>query len=228
MTTFPNSPRLIKGALVAMDPANPQGNRIEFQYNPDTMTRRLEARSMGGGDNTDRSEAFRLTGPPKETITLNIELDAADQLEQGDTTVAASGLSPKLAALELLLYPKSTAVIANAAMAQAGMLEVIPPEAPMILFVWGASRVLPVRLTGFSITEEAFDPSLNPIRAKIDLTLNVLSYADLKITHPGYNLFMAYQIAKETMVGNRAISGSASGSSALSGGLSFSASFKFG
>lgn len=218
MTTFPNSPRLVKGALVGMDTTNPQGNLIVFQYNPDTMTRRLEARSMGGGDNNDRSEAFRLTGPPKETITLSVEVDAVDQLEQGDATVTTMGLLPKLATLELLLYPKSATVIANAALAQAGMLEIIPPEAPLILFVWGPSRVLPVRITGFSITEEAYDPTLNPIRAKIDLTLNVLSYADLKITNAGYNLFMAHQIAKEVMATSNAVGVS----------LSVSASIKLG
>ena len=199
MTTFPNSPRLIKGAIVGLDPTNPLASVVAFQYNPDTMTRRLEARSTGGGDNSDRSEAFRLTGPPRETITLNIEVDAADQLEQGNPLAIASGVYPTLAALEMLLYPKSATVIANAALAQVGNIEIIPPEAPLTLFVWGPARVLPVRVTGFSITEEAYDPLLNPIRAKVDLTLNVLSYVDLKITNPGYTLFMAYQIAKEVL-----------------------------
>jgi hypothetical protein len=199
MSSFPGSPRLLKGAIVGLDPINPLASVVVFQYNPDTMTRRLEARSMGGSDTSDRSEAFRLTGPPKETITLNIEVDAADQLEQVNPIAVVSGVSPTLAALEMLLYPKSFSVIANAALAQVGNIEIIPPEAPLTLFVWGPTRVLPVRLTGFSITEEAYDTLLNPIRAKVDLTLNVLSYADLKITNPGYTLFMAYQIAKETM-----------------------------
>lgn len=199
MTTFPNSPRLIKGAIVGVDAFNPLASVVVFQYNPDTMTRRLEARSTGGGETSDRSEAFRLTGPPKETITLNIEVDATDQLEQANPITIVSGISTTLAALEMLLYPKSVSVIANAGLAQAGNIEIIPPEGPLTLFVWGPTRVLPVRVTGFSITEEAYDPLLNPIRAKVDLTLNVLSYMDLKITNPGYTLFMAHQIAKEVM-----------------------------
>jgi hypothetical protein len=199
MTTFPGSPRLLKGAIIGLDPMNPLASVVVFQYNPDTMTRRLEARSTGGGDTSDRSEAFRLTGPPKETITLNIEVDAADQLEQANPIAVVSGVSPTLAALEMLLYPKSLTVIANAALAQVGSIEIIPPEAPLTLFVWGPARVLPVRVTGFSITEEAYDTLLNPIRAKVDLTLNVLSYVDLKITNPGYMLFLAHQIAKEIM-----------------------------
>jgi hypothetical protein len=199
MTTFPNSPRLIKGALVGVDIFNPLASVVVFQYNPDTMTRRLEARATGGGETSDRSEAFRLTGPPKETITLNIEVDATDQLEQANPITIISGISPTLAALEMLLYPKSASVIANTVLAQAGNIEIIPPEGPLTLFVWGPTRVLPVRVTGFSITEEAYDPLLNPIRAKVDLTLNVLSYMDLKLTNPGHMLFMAHQIAKEVM-----------------------------
>lgn len=199
MSSFPGSPRLVKGAIVGVDAMNPLASVVVFQYNPDTMTRRLEARSTGGGDTSDRSEAFRLTGPPKETITLNIEVDATDQLEQANPLALISGISPTLSALEMLLYPKSVTVIANSTLAQAGNIEIIPPEAPLTLFVWGATRVLPVRVTDFSITEEAYDPMLNPIRAKVDLTLTVLSYADLKLTNPGYSLFMVHQIAKEVM-----------------------------
>ena len=81
MSTFPNSPRLIKGALVGVDLLNPVASVVVFQYNPDTMTRRLEARAATGDG--DRGEAQRLSGPPKETITLSVEIDATDQLEQG-------------------------------------------------------------------------------------------------------------------------------------------------
>ena len=199
MTSFPGSPRLLKGAIVGLDPVNPLASLVVFQYNPDTLTRRIDARSTGGTDAGDRSEAFRLSGPPKETISLNIEIDAADQLEQANQMAVALGVYPTLSALEMLLYPKSAKVIADVKLARAGNIEIIPPEAPLTLFVWGAARVLPVRLTSMSITEEAYDTKLNPIRAKVDLSLYVLSYADLKLTHPGYTLFIAHQIAKEIM-----------------------------
>ena len=199
MTTFPGSPRLLKGAIIGLDPVNPLASTIIFQYNPETMTRSLEARSMGGSEGGDKSEAFRLTGPPKETITLSIELDAADQLERGDPQAVLMGVYPALSALEMLIYPKSEKVISDAALARLGVIEIIPPEAPLTLFIWGPKRVLPVRITSFSITEQAYDTALNPIQAKVDLSMYVLSYADLKITHPGYNLFLAYQIAKEVM-----------------------------
>ncbi len=145
MSTFPGSPRLLKGAIIGLDPANPLASVIVFQYNPDSLTRRLDARSTGGSDNADRSEAFRLTGPPKETITLAVEIDAADQLEQANPVAVTMGVYPTLSALEMLLYPKSALVIANTAMAQVGNIEIIPPEAPLTLFVWGPQRVLPVQ-----------------------------------------------------------------------------------
>jgi hypothetical protein len=198
MSTFPGSPRLLKGAVIGLDPMNPLASVVVFQYNPDTMTRRLEPRAMSS-EGGDRSEAYRLTGPPKETITLSVEVDAADQLEQANPLAVASGVTPALAALEMLLYPKSALVIANTILAQVGNIEIVPPEAPLTLFVWGPQRVLPVRLTGLSITEEAYDPMLNPIRAKVELSLLVLSYHDLRITNPGYGLFLAHQIVKEVM-----------------------------
>jgi hypothetical protein len=199
MTTLTNSPRLLKGAIVAIDLPNPSPKLIVFQYNPDTMTRRLEPRTTSGGDSSDRAEPLRLTGPPKETITLSIEIDVTDQLERGEPLAVASGIYPTLAALETLLYPKSATVTANTALAQAGNIEIIPPEAPLTLLVWGPQRVLPVRITSFSITEEAFDPLLNPTQAKVELSLQVLSYMDFKQTHPGSTLFMAHQIMKEAM-----------------------------
>ncbi|WP_298405754.1 hypothetical protein [uncultured Chloroflexus sp.] len=191
MTTFPRSPRLLKGALVSFDLPNPKPAVIVFQYNPDTLSRTLEAQTGGEG-----ADALRIKGAPVETIKLDSELDATDQLEQG---VAAIGLHPQLAALEVLIYPKSALVIANTALLNAGTIEILPPQAPFTLFIWGPKRVLPVRLTEFSITEEAYDPQLNPIRAKVSLGLRVLSYNDLPAANPGYHLFLAHQIVKETM-----------------------------
>jgi hypothetical protein len=109
------------------------------------------------------------------------------------------GIYPQLSALEMLVYPSSAQVILNTALMLAGTMEVTPPIGPMTLFVWGAKRVLPVRLTSLSITEEAFDPNLNPIRARVKLAMRVLTYSDLPVAHPGYGLFLAHQIVKEAM-----------------------------
>lgn len=213
MTSFPGSPHLMKGAIVGIDLFNPLASVIVFQYNPDTLTRTLQAQTSGGEEG-DRSEALRLKGAPVETIRLEVEIDATDQLERAEGNAVSLGIYPQLSALEMLLYPKSALVIANTVLLALGTIEVVPPVAPFTLFIWGPKRILPVRLTDFSITEEAHDVSLNPIRAKASLTLRVLSYNDLPVSHPGYHLFLAHQVIKETM----ATIGSVNNLSAVAGG----------
>jgi hypothetical protein len=96
----------------------------------------------------------------------------------------------------------------------AGTIEIVPADAPLTLFIWGAKRILPVRISDFSITEEAHDQALNPIRAKIGLGLRVLGYNDLSITNPGYYIFMAHQVVKETL----SVVGTISDLTAVAGG----------
>jgi hypothetical protein len=196
-TTFPNTPRVLKGALVGLDPLQPVPKVIVFQYNPDTLTRTLKPRSAGGEG--ARAEAQRLAGAPEETIKVDVEIDATDQLEKVDGVATALGIYPQLSALETLVYPPSRLVIANTALLAAGTIEIVPPTAPLTLFIWGVQRILPVRITEFSITEEAHDPALNPIRAKASLGLRVLSYNDLSVTDPAYYMFLAHQVVKEAM-----------------------------
>lgn len=229
MTTFPGSPRLLKGAIIGVDIFNPLASIIVFQYNPDTISRTLQAQTSG--EEGDKSEALRLKGAPVETIKLDVEIDATDQLERGDTLATLSGIYPQLSALEMLIYPKSALVIANTILAATGTIEVVPPLAPLTLFIWGASRVVPVKITDFSITEEAHDVNLNPIRAKVSLGLRVLSYNDLSITNPGYYVFLAHQMIKEAFATIGSISNLAGISPpdlSGSGSLSVSGSFKVG
>jgi hypothetical protein len=194
VSAFPGSPRTLQGALVAIDPLLPTPNVILFQYNPHTLTRQLEARGADGGP-----AATSYSGAPVETITVEVELDAADGLETKDDTTVKLGLHPQLAALERLVYPSSARVIANTVLAAIGTIEVVPPQGPLILFIWGPKRVLPVSIKQFSVTEEAHDPQLNPIRARVQLGLRVLSTDDLGPLHPGHALFLAHQVAKEIM-----------------------------
>jgi hypothetical protein len=201
MTTFPGSPRLIKGGIVLIDPDTAAVQRIiALQYNPDTLTRTLQVQGVGQ-DGGDRSEALRLKGPPVETIKIDAEIDAADQLEFPDQNQVTTqfGIYPQLAALETIVYPTSAALLENNRLASLGTLEIAPMEAPLTLFIWSKNRILPVRLTDFSITEEAFDPSLNPIRAKVSLGMRVLNVNDLGFNHKGGSLFMIYQQQKELL-----------------------------
>jgi len=189
-------PRARRGAIVALDPANPLASVILFQYNPARLQRTLTPRLAGDG--AEPSEALRLAGPPRESITLEVEIDAVDQPPAAGAR-AGLGLHPALAALEMLLYPKSAIVLGNAVLNRLGVIEVLAPEAPLTLLVWGTKRVVPVRVTAFSVQEDAHDLELNPLRATVSLGVDVLTYQDLPPTSLGYGLFIAHQVAKEAM-----------------------------
>ena len=211
MTSFPNSPQLIRGGIVLVDPDSGQVKRvIAMQYNPDTLSRTLQPQAVAD-DGHDRSQALRLKGPPIETIKLDAEIDATDQLEFPDQNPNAVelGIAPQLAALETLLYPASGQLIANNSLQAGGTLEILPLQAPLALFVWSKQRVVPVRITDCSVTEEAFDTKLNPIRAKVSLSMRVLSIDDLGFSSKGGSLYMVYQQNKERLA-QRATGGSLS------------------
>lgn len=198
MPTFPRAPRLLKGAIALLNPQTSTVERIiTLQYNPETLSRSLEVQGAGGGG--ERSEALRLTGPPIETYSLEAEIDATDQLEEAESNAIEVGIQPILAALETIIYPTSAQLFANNALAASGTIEITPMEAPLTLFIWNKHRVVPVRITEFSITEEAFDVNLNPIRAKISLGMRVLSVNDLGFDHAGGNIYMNYQQSKEQL-----------------------------
>lgn len=204
MTSFPNSPRILKGALVLLDPSSSAVLRvISLQYNADTLSRTLQVQavSTGEGGAADRSEALRIKAPPAETIKLEAEIDATDQLEfpEQNSTVGQFGIFPQLALLEALVYPTSAQLQNNNTLQASGALEIIPMAAPLTLFVWSSVRVLPVRVSELSITEEAFDTRLHPIRARVSLGLRVLSVSDLGFDNKGGNLFMHYLRRKEQL-----------------------------
>jgi hypothetical protein len=200
VTTFPGSPRLLKGGIVLLDPDTSAVLRIiTLQYNSDTLTRTLAPKSLK--ESGDRSEAMRLTGPAVETIKLEAEIDATDQLEAADAQTTQLGIHPQLAALETIVYPSSAQLNSNNNLAGSGVLEIVPMQTPLTLFIWSKNRILPVRLTDFSITEEAFDTALNPIRAKISLGMRVLSVDDIGFDNKGGSLFMSYLQQKERFAG---------------------------
>ena len=199
-TTFPNAPKLLKAGLVLLDKDSQLPRKIiVLQYNPDTLTRTLAPQAIAGDG--DRSSPLRLKAPPTETLKLDAEIDATDQLEFPDQNREAvdSGIHRELAALESVIYPPSDRLIANNTIANLGTLEIAPVEAPLTLLVWSKLRIVPVRVTEFSVTEDAFDPALNPIRAKVSLGLRVLNVNDLGFEHRGGSIFMAYLGAKEQL-----------------------------
>jgi hypothetical protein len=198
--TLTTSPRVLKGGIAVVDPERGDVQRlIPLQYNPETLTRSFQVKEVG--EEADRAEALRLTGPPVETITLEAVLDATDALERGEAPETESGIAVHLAVLELLISPSSAELLANEALASAGRLEILPMTRPLSLFIWSRNRVLPVKITELSVTEEAFDPDLNPIRARLSLTLRVLTVDDLGFVQKGGSLFLNHLINKEQLAG---------------------------
>jgi hypothetical protein len=210
-TGYPRAPRMLRGGLVRLDPvARTVIDVVVFQYNPDSVTRTIQPRAIGG-EPGDRLEVLRLTGPPHETFKFDAEIDATDQLEQvGDQgvgpaaqklidAVASEGLLPTIAALERLVTPTASELLATDALFDRGMLEVAPMEAPLTVLVWGVRRVVPVLVTSLTITEEAFDPKLQPIRVKASVECKVLTSSDLPLQHLGGSLYIAYRQTVEQL-----------------------------
>ncbi|MBY6005568.1 hypothetical protein KUV62_16715 [Salipiger bermudensis] len=200
MTGFPRSPRLTRAGLVLIDPESGAVDRIiTLQYAAETLQRTIEAQSVA--DEPDRSQPLRLTGPAIETITFEAEIDATDQLEKPDDFPEAgeSGIFPALAAMETMLYPTVAQLERQNRQGASGSFEIAPAETPLSIFVWSRNRIVPVRLTSLSITEEFFDAALNPIRARLSVSLRVLSVDDLGFRHRGGGLFLAYLRSKESL-----------------------------
>jgi len=193
------TPSLVRGGLVQLDAQSGQvKNVITLQYNPETLSRSLQIKGVGG-EGAEFSEAMRLKGPPVETIKLEAEIDATDKLETGDATAQELGLHAQLAQFETLVYPTTGTLRANNAEASGGSLEIVTSNKELLLFVWSRTRILPVRITEFSVTEEGFDAALNPLRAKLSIGMRVLTIDDLAFASRGGSIFMSYLEQKEQL-----------------------------
>ena len=204
----PLRPNLLKGAL-AVYPTHTPGSQpsalIIFQFNPEAMKRTLAHRAAPapnqGNSGAAKEDVLRVAGPPLETISITVDLHAADQLAAPDanTAVAENGLQPALATLELLMYPPTLNAQKIEEQAALGQVQVSPADLPLVLLIWGRSRVVPVKLTSFAISEDAFDTRLNPIAAKVELAMQVLTYMEFTDSSIGRDAFIAYQKAKESL-----------------------------
>ncbi len=195
------SPRLLKAGLLALDPVSGNVQRvIPLQYNPDSVSRTLEPKYLA---TPEQGGEMRFAGPAGQTFRLEAELDATDGLERPDEhpNTAQYGVAPLIAALETLVQPTGADLDRVAGLAAAGLLEIAAPQAPLVLFVWSAERVTPVRITELSITEEAFAPNLQPLRAKVTLGMKVLSVTDLGFGHHGGSLYRLYHGNRERLAG---------------------------
>lgn len=189
---------LVKGALVSRSPSRTTPTFVVFQYNPASL-RRSATPQIVGGENHERSESVRITGVPVETITLEIEIDATEELAAADPIAATPGITPQLAALELLSSPTTAQIVHYDQQLSYGGMEIDPIPTPAVNLVWGPNRAIPVRINLWSITDEAFDQQLNPIRATVTIEMRVLTDSDVPPDISADNEFLTQQPSLEAM-----------------------------
>jgi hypothetical protein len=196
---YTRSPRLIKGALVALGEPflGPIPNIIMFQYNPESFTRTLTPYAPPAEEEGGESDVDPTAQPfdPAESFDLTLELDATDALENGDPVAVLTGVADRIAALEVLLYPEDQSAIGAALSGLfGGGSDAVPRSSvPVLLFIWGPGRIVPVRITSFSVDEQAFSPTLYPLRATVTIGLRVLTAEAFE--KPGKTLSMSEEIA---------------------------------
>lgn len=208
MSDFPIRPKLLRGAFVEYGLSLPP-LLFGFQFNPETLTRGRTASMQSGGEADDaagcrdqneaqiRSCLTQVSVTP-ETIGLTLTLDASDDLNEGDALARQFGIGPQLSVLELMIYPKTDQLLGlpignllgSSDQFGAAQAKVIP----ILLFVWGRKRVMPVIMTSMQITEQEFFPDLNPRRADIAVQLRVLEGFN-----PPYLYSHGWRIALGTM-----------------------------
>jgi len=184
---------MMKGALVSISSVIPIPSLIRFQYNPEKLSRSVKPTFYSGGGSGDRPEPARFGGAPTETISLEAQLDATDGMESGSLMTKTMGIRPQMAALELFAYPSLVTVATNAGLLSSGTVEAVPVPAARTLMVFGVTRIVPIRITSIDVTEEMFDSMLNPIRATVSLSMDVVSYSQVYPSEPLFAAHVAYQ-----------------------------------
>lgn len=189
---------VVRGTLTITPPGSTASQTIVFQYNPERLRRTLVPQFIGG-ESSSRSQLQLYSAPPIETIDLQLEIDALDQDGPSGVGSQDTGILPQLCALEIVLYPSIATQTSAASALSSGKIEVGTAAVPQVQLNWGSRRSAPVQISELSITEEAFDAALSPIRATVDLKLRVISSADVDPGDPNYSPYLAYQRNKETL-----------------------------
>ena len=181
-TGLQRSPKVQKGALVQLvETLNiPLPNIVPFQYNPEKLTRTLEVWNPTAVDQTHRGLTSPLAQPfdPQESIEMQVDLDAADRLEDGDPIAQEFGVGDRIAALEKMLFAGASPLgqLLNLAVTLTGATPSPQrPTVPVTFLVFGVGRIVPVRLTRYSIEEQLFLPSLRVLQARISVSMTVLT-----------------------------------------------------
>jgi hypothetical protein len=190
---FRNQPKVLRGAFVEYGLSVPP-LIVLFQFNPLQLSRRRSqwfsvpawAQERGERltlrdfhqsfeDLTKLRDAQLVTVQP-ESLSFEIRLDATDKLNEGDSITEQFGIAPQLSTLELMVLPKSESIFGQIldALRPGGFSFTCTQKPPMVLFIWGRKRVLPVNINSMNITETEFSAHLNPIRATVDVDLTII------------------------------------------------------
>lgn len=192
MSGFSNKPKVLRGAFVEYGLSIPP-LFVVFQFNPEQLTRNRTLSypvPSGQGNslrefhkkeqysNLSKLQKAQVVNIEEETIGLEIRFDASDKLDEGDSIAEQFGISPQLSTLEALVHPKDESLIGQALGSllgsPGGFGFTCQPNPPLVLFIWGRKRVLPVNIHSLNITEILYSPDLNPIRATASVSLTVI------------------------------------------------------
>lgn len=168
----------LKGAFVRYEDSLALPNIIVFQFNPETMTRNPSLYEKASSESSEgKKEPLAVTGMPRESLSFTLRLDASDKIASGDVLAKSSGILPAISALELLLYPREALDLRLGAAPKEARNP--PDKLPVVLFVWGLNRVLPVKISSLSINEMQYDTMLNPVRAEVSVSMEVITPPNL-------------------------------------------------
>ncbi len=195
MSGFLNKPKILRGAFVEYGLSIPP-LFVVFQFNPVQLTRNRSlsyaasssAQINGEGKSLrDFHKKYADLGElrdkqvvtvQEEAISFEIRLDASDKLDEGDAITEQFGIAPQLSTLELMVHPKDESLLVKALSSLPGLSGGFSftrkPNPPLILFIWGRKRVLPVNINSLNITEILYSTDLNPIRATAAVNLTVI------------------------------------------------------
>ncbi|MGZ5132086.1 MAG: hypothetical protein ACXWCU_08740 [Caldimonas sp.] len=187
----------MRGALVEYSGQflGPIPNIVIFQFNPETLSRTITipqaTSASNSAANRPKREVATTEAPAVESFTVTAQFSAADDLGTGGAVGVLPrlfGVGPQLAALEKMVYPVTTpggligaaidavgSALSSAAGGASPTRPVPPQKVPRLLFIWGPTRVLPVRITSMSINEKQYDMLLNPTEAEVQIGLSVVS-----------------------------------------------------
>ena len=181
----------LRGAFIAYEPGGYPDNRrvIPFRFNPEALSRTVAVQAGQAGGGVEGAAPAAAKAPPaegsadtsggvvKESFSVQIRVDLADRDQSVSHLDEELGVAPEISAIEDLLYPAE----ADTDAASDGTEPVRPARArPTVLFVWGRKRVLPVRIVSLKVDESVFNPHLNPVRAEIEASLEVLGEAEAR------------------------------------------------